>query len=226
MIEHETQYIPIFPTMLTRSRAPASIVNDSLFKKVFDIEWKDHLGKQPANNNGLLSKSNYVLEDFDFLEDLKVWLDVQVINAFDKWGLVNTATPYITQSWFTKTYSGQDIHRHNHPNSLMSGVVYIKANKNSDHLFLSKPYVYQTLNFITQQENEFNSQTVKCTVESGDLIMFPSNLEHWFNHVEHNDIRISLAFNTFIEGYLGDEVRLTHLPLKANSNIESFRSYK
>ena len=215
MIEHETQYIPIFPTMLTRTRAPTSIVDDALFEKVLDIEWTDHLGKQPGNNNGLLSISNNVLEDYDFLENLKIWLNVQVINAFDKWGLVNTATPYITQSWFTKTNIGQDIHRHNHPNSLMSGVVYIKVNENSDHLYLSKPYVYQNLNFITQQENEFNSQTVKCTVSTGDLIMFPSNLEHWFDSVEHDEIRISLAFNTFIEGYLGDKIKLTHLPLKA-----------
>jgi len=214
MIEHETQYIPIFPTMLTRSRAPSSIVNDDLFDKILDIEWVEHLGKEPSNNNGLLSSSNRVLEDYDFLEDLKVWLDVQVINAYDKWGIVKTATPYITQSWFTKTESSKSLHRHNHPNSLMSGVIYIRANEDLDHLFISKPYVFPTLDFLTQQENEFNSQTIKCTVGTGDLIMFPSNLEHWFNPVEHDETRISLAFNTFIEGSLGDEVRLTHLSIK------------
>ena len=51
-------------------------------------------------------------------------------------------------------------------------------------------------------------------VTTGLLVMFPSRLEHSVLNKKENNQRISLAFNTFIKGDIGDQKGLTHLILK------------
>lgn len=211
--------VPIFPTMLYRARAPINIVNDDIFDKIDSLPYKHHKGWQPGDSEGELSQSSKVLAEYDFLESIKIWLDVQVINAFDSWGLTKSATPYITQSWFTRSAKGETIHKHSHPNSILSGVLYINAVKDYDCLMLQKPgweiqYSYPYLHYRDgNEETEFSATMVQCQVQSGDLLIFPSNVTHWFNQVEHDQTRISLAFNTFIKGTLGDDESLTLLEI-------------
>jgi hypothetical protein len=45
------------------------------------------------------------------------------------------------------------------------------------------------------------------------LILFPSSLTHMVQTVESEQTRISLAFNTFPVGHVGDEMDLTGLSL-------------
>jgi len=51
-------------------------------------------------------------------------------------------------------------------------------------------------------------------VVPGLLMMFPSRLEHSVITKKESNNRISLAFNTFIKGDLGDQIGLTRLVLK------------
>jgi hypothetical protein len=41
-----------------------------------------------------------------------------------------SVTPYITQSWLNYTETNQYHHKHEHPNSLVSGVFYVNDMKN------------------------------------------------------------------------------------------------
>jgi len=43
--------------------------------------------------------------------------------------------------------------------------------------------------------------------------LFPSNLTHMVETVQTEDTRISIAFNTFLEGVVGDNKTLTELLL-------------
>jgi hypothetical protein len=53
----------------------------------------------------------------------------------------------------------------------------------------------------------------KYTVETGDLLLFPSSLLHYVpNHVETSK-RLSIAFNTFAYGQFGNPDILTGLDI-------------
>ena len=119
----------------------------------------------------------------------------------------------ITQSWINWTKPGQYHHKHAHPNSLISGCFYVNANKDSDKIFFYKDG-YRRIKFPPVEWNTYNSESWWYPVGTGDLVFFPSELTHMVQTVGGEDTRISLAFNTFPVGHVGDEDELTALYLE------------
>lgn len=119
----------------------------------------------------------------------------------------------ITQSWLNWTKPGQYHHKHAHPNSVISGCFYVNANKDSDKIFFYKND-YQQIKFPPVEWNTYNSESWWFPVGTNGLVFFPSHLTHMVQTVGGNDTRISLAFNTFPVGYVGDEDELTALHLE------------
>ena len=64
------------------------------------------------------------------------------------------------------------------------------------------------------QANNYNSHDVTILVETGDLVLFPSNFIHDVPPTASKETRISISFNTFIRGNLGDETSSTALYLR------------
>ena len=118
----------------------------------------------------------------------------------------------ITQSWANYTKPGQHHHKHVHPNSLISGVFYVKTNKDSDRIYFYRDG-YQQIKLPVDQWNLFNSDSWWLTAETGQLLLFPSFFRHMVETVEGDDTRVSLSFNTFPVGYIGDDEALTGLDL-------------
>lgn len=119
----------------------------------------------------------------------------------------------VTQSWLNWTSPGQFHHKHAHPNSLISGCFYVNANRDTDKIFFYKDE-YCRIKFPPVEWNSYNSESWWYPVGTGDLIFFPSELSHMVQTVGGEDTRISLAFNTFPVGYVGDEDELTALHLE------------
>ena len=117
----------------------------------------------------------------------------------------------ITQSWLNYTKPGEFHHKHAHPNSFLSGVFYIKATKDKDKIYFYKNE-YQGIKLPSINYNPYNSESWWLEVGAGDLMLFPSSLTHMVETVQGDD-RVSLAFNTFPVGHLGDEEELTALRL-------------
>jgi uncharacterized protein (TIGR02466 family) len=118
----------------------------------------------------------------------------------------------ITQSWLNWTTPGQFHHKHAHPNSFVSGCFYVNANKDTDKIYFYRDG-YQQIKFPPAEWNMFNSESWWFPVGTGDLIFFPSYLTHMVEPVGGEDTRISLAFNMFPVGHIGDEDQLTALYL-------------
>jgi predicted 2-oxoglutarate/Fe(II)-dependent dioxygenase YbiX len=57
----------------------------------------------------------------------------------------------------------------------------------------------------------YNSDTWWLGVKTYDIVLFPSNLTHSVDSVTSDETRISLAFNSFIKGVLGDKAELSEL---------------
>lgn len=119
----------------------------------------------------------------------------------------------ITQSWFNYSKPGEWHHKHAHPNSFISGVLYMKAAKDIDRIYFYNDQ-YEQFQIPTDNWNLYNSRSWWLSVETGSVMMFPSSLTHSVEPVQGDDERISLAFNTFPVGYVGQEENLTALHLR------------
>ena len=118
---------------------------------------------------------------------------------------------YITQSWLNYTETNQYHHKHEHPNSIVSGVLYFDSHMNNDKIVFSHPIVYQQMRPEVNKYNVWNSGTWFFPVQTRDLFMFPSSTTHQVDTKKGNNTRISLAFNTFYRGTLGSKDQLQEL---------------
>jgi len=166
------------------------------------------------NEGNISSKNNYILNEKPFL-NLKKELDLKVKNYFEKViSPANNIIPYITQSWLNYTETNQYHHKHEHPNSLVSGVFYINCHEELDKIKFFKKDIYQIIKPEIKNWNVWNSEAWSFVVKTQDIIMFPSSLTHMVENKEGTNTRISLAFNVFIKGTVGNEENLTKLVLK------------
>jgi uncharacterized protein (TIGR02466 family) len=118
--------------------------------------------------------------------------------------------PYVTQSWANYTNPGQHHHKHAHPNSFVSGCIYISAK--ADRIYFFKEG-YQQIKVPTDNFNVYNSESWWLEVNEGDIILFPSSLVHMVETLGDKETRISLSFNTFLRGKIGDPGSLTELEI-------------
>ena len=130
---------------------------------------------------------------------------------------------YITNSWITKKSlkSGyKKHHKHNHPNSIFSGVFYLDVEDGNDQklFFSGKPGFLDTFNFDYHYSdfNMFNSRTYWLPVNVGTCIIFPSQVSHWVDEIKTGGERIVLGFNCFVKGKFGGNGYSTDLLLKGS----------
>ena len=85
---------------------------------------------------------------------------------------------------------------HNHPNSILSGVYYVKAEGDcGDLLFLDSRKQATMLQPDFSERTPINSAVQYISPEVGTMIMFPSWLEHGVKQNMSDAERISIAFN-------------------------------
>jgi len=106
--------------------------------------------------------------------------------------------PVLGNMWANINPPGGMNRAHQHPNSLWSGVYYIKAPKNSGHLKIDDPRSVASMTRPRQKEGQLPDRLLRETSYepiAGRLIMFPGWLMHCVDPNESNDIRISVSFN-------------------------------
>ena len=196
----------IFPTPIYISKVDRKLT--SLELKFVDKNKKDFY----KNDGNITSNNNYILNEKPFA-NIKKELDLRVQDYFDKViSPANNITPYITQSWLNYTETNQYHHKHAHPNSLVSGVFYINCNEEHDKIkFFNENY--KPIKLETKDWNLWNSESWWFPVKTGDVILFPSSLTHMVETKQGDNTRISLAFNVFIKGTVGNNKNLTELHL-------------
>jgi uncharacterized protein (TIGR02466 family) len=196
----------IFPTPIYMSKLDRELTTLEL--KFVDKSKKDFY----KNDGNITSNNNYILNEKPFV-NIKKELDLRVQDYFDKViSPANNITPYITQSWLNYTETNQYHHKHQHPNSLVSGVFYINCHEEFDKIKFFND-TYKTINPEIKDWNIWNSESWWFSVKTGDIIMFPSSLTHMVENKEGTNTRISLAFNVFIKGTIGDNKKLNELIL-------------
>jgi len=199
----------LFPTPIYMSNI------DRTFTKQ-EIQFLDNQKKHCVNNKGNINtKDNYILNRKEF-KNIKKFIDKSCQDYLEK--IIcpkNNIELYITQSWLNYTEANQYHHKHEHPNSVVSGVLYFDSDKENDKILFSSSRGYEQIKpeIDKTKFNIWNSETWWFAVETGQLVMFPSSTTHQVETKKGNNTRISLAFNTFYKGTVGSNKDLTELIL-------------
>lgn len=191
---------PVMISNLNRDFTPEELA----FFQEIDSQYK------LKNYGNSVSLDNYILNHPE-MEKLRLQL-LDKVSLFVR----ETEAPskdvdaYVTQSWINYTEKGGYHHRHSHQNSYISGVIYLDADENYDSITLYRKYQPQ-ITIDAAHMTPYNFQTQTYSVSTGDIILFPSWLEHEVGKVIRDETRVSLAFNVFLNGELGSNKKLTEL---------------
>jgi uncharacterized protein (TIGR02466 family) len=202
-------------TVVVHSLFPTTVYSNQLNRNFTQselslvAEFKKKCKPNPGNTT---SQDNYILNHKNFKE-LKLNMEYFLQDYFDKIVCPSrNVKPYITQSWLNYTEPKGFHHEHHHTNSYLSGVMYFNANNKFDKIQFNNK-VYNQITVETKNFNTHNSETWWLPVKTGQILIFPSGTTHSVKIKEGNNVRISLAFNTFLKGDLGTAQTLTELKI-------------
>ena len=169
--------------------------------------------------NGRITTNKSVLDD-----TLNSQLNQQVMNCIDEYtkeyyNIKLDGAFYITRSWVLHHDPGHWSQPHTHPNSVISGVMYLNCDPKSGDIKFHKPENYYnhlntgTLKFAFNDYHEATAEVWFLTPNVGDIYLFPSHLTHSVGRNESNITRVSLSFDVFVEGIIdsGDPVTTLRL---------------
>ena len=196
----------IFPVPLYRSKLSRKFTKRELhFVEKMRAECRPNMGNTTSSNGYVLNEPSFSI--------LKKKIDLFIEDYFAKIIFApKSISPYITQSWLNYTEINEHHHPHHHSNSYLSGILYIAADKDHDNITFGHNR-YDQINISPTQGNEFNSIILSFPVETGEIIIFPSSLMHSVPVKKGKNRRISLSFNVFVKGNLGQPQDLNELKL-------------
>jgi uncharacterized protein (TIGR02466 family) len=205
----EHKIFDLFPTPVIKFKLDREFTNieNDFFKKIRNNTTK--------NYGNVSSTDTYILESNE-MKNIKEFCQSATDVYFNEiYSPKNSkdASLVITQSWLNYTNKQQFHHSHTHPNSIISGVFYINADRKFDEIIFNKPDMHMQFEITPNKRTDYNTYEVTFKIGKYELIMFPSNMYHRVPLVETNETRVSLAFNTFFRGTLGDLRGLTELKL-------------
>ena len=204
----QTETLELFPTPVFRfniGRKPTD--SEKAFVELCSTETFLNVGN-------VVSVDRYVL-DREEMADIRSSIQFALDSYLNEiYAPEHDVKIYLTQSWLNFTNPGQNHHVHSHPNSFLSGTFYFSANKKEDSITFFNPLLREVV-LPSKNYNKYNSERFTVPVDTGDILIFPSNLKHFVDDTIQGRTltRISLAFNTFLKGQVGDEMYLTSLRL-------------
>ena len=202
------ELLQIFPTPLL-----ITMYQGDLSK---EINYVDSLPyKEQKANTNFKSADSYLLE-IEELKNIKNFF-YESLNKYTKNISNSDQRLVITQCWANKNPPGSKHHEHVHPNSILSGVFYLRQDKTLPPIQFSKA-IQHAMKLDPKKYTVLNSETFLLPCVDGELLLFPSSLKHSVPINQGHESRISLSFNTFSVDTLGSEESLTHLDIRRMMN--------
>jgi uncharacterized protein (TIGR02466 family) len=202
------ELLMVFPTPVQIYKYENSIEKE--LKYIEGVEWK-----QQVSNYNFKSKDTY-LSEHEELKDIVSFFK-ECIDDYCNTIVNSEQRLVITQLWANRNPKGSKHHEHVHPNSIISGVFYLRQDPKLPPIQFSKSNQH-AIKLDPKKYNNFNAETFLLPCTSGELILFPSNLRHSVPTNQGEEERISLSFNTFSVDALGSEDSLTHLDIRRIMN--------
>jgi len=200
--------MPLFPT-------PVLVYEVEMEEKEKVFLLSQYPDNVTTNTGNLTSSDNNILKRPELQRLYEILLSyvndafTRIHNPRQECGL------YITQSWLNFSSKDQYHHRHTHPNSFYSAVLYLQVTE-EDIITLYHPNYDNSYEIYSNHYGLYNCNSWQVPVKDDMLLIFPSSLPHSVPTLKHDNMRVSLSFNTFLKGEFGSPASLNHIVLKNN----------
>ena len=202
------ELLMVFPTPVQIYKHEDSIEKE--LKYIENIEWT------PQVQNGNFKTKDSYLTKHESLKSITSFFK-ECIDDYCNTIINSEQRLVITQLWGNRNPKGSKHHEHVHPNSIISGVFYLRQDSKLPPIQFSQSNQH-AMKLDPRKYNSFNAETFLLPCTAGELILFPSNLKHSVPINMGDEERISLSFNTFSIDVLGNKESLTHLDLRSLMN--------
>jgi len=202
------ELLMVFPTPVQIYKYEDSIEKE--LKYIESIEWLSQI-----QNSNFKSKETY-LTKHELLKSITSFFK-ECIDDYRNTIINSDQKLVITQCWGNKNPKGSNHHEHTHPNSIISGVFYLRQDPKLPPIQFAKNN-QNGIKLEPRNYNNYNAETFLLPCIAGELILFPSSLKHSVPINRSDEERISLSFNTFSTDTLGSKENLTHLDLRSLMN--------
>jgi len=195
----QNQVIPLFSTPLYHTNVGAL--------DPITLAWINRLKYNPQS----VADDNFMFLDHPKLKSLKE----NIRNAVNYYAYdVLDAHPDIAFefvcSWLNRMEPGEFISAHSHKNAVISGVYYTKTSTSPISFLKSYTHLntWPTMLDIKTQDKKIDQYTMSSFSvypQAGDVLIFPSHLEHVVERNVDNEYRYSLAFNLMPRGQINTD---------------------
>ena len=194
--------LTLFPSMLFKGKISDSSFIDGLEKKIRNLK---------TNNIGSLEKDSFVSDDmlqnrpeFKELSDLILAETAGVLDYFT----AVRDSHYISNMWANITSPNHEHMMHIHPNSFLSGILYIKTPQDCGPTSFADPRpAARIIEPDYKQYGPTNSGVFTNKPEKGGLLIWNSYLPHGVQKgsCKQNEDRIVVAFNIMLKGKISQK---------------------
>jgi uncharacterized protein (TIGR02466 family) len=170
-------------------------LNTILLQEIAEEKQRDRQGERLSNILGWHSASN--LHHRDRFGEFTQIIHANVLEVanFLQWDLQKFSFN-ISTCWANINGKFASNSIHNHPNSILSGVYYLKAPEDCGGIYFSDPRpAARMLNPPVMEFNLWTLPKVSYKPHEGTMILFPSWLLHGVDTNMSEESRISLSFN-------------------------------
>lgn len=182
-------------------------VNDVIDFNNIPYHW---FNRNPIQTNTYNSISENILLEPQFNNLRSVIESMMEEYVYNQLKLPTYSKLKLVNSWMVIGEPGSKTNSHSHPNSVYSGIFYLKAGPGTGVVQFSIPR--NSLTFTTPtvspRPTEFNFYNSYCWgIEPNDntILIFPSHLEHAITENISNRIRCCVAFNYFLVEEISSE---------------------
>ena len=168
-------------------------IQDELIDFVYNMREKDPVGHTISNRRGWQSSCFSIDNENDVLKKF-------LTNCLAEFPPIKKSVRLFVSAWVNINPPEAFNMKHNHPTSDLSGVLWIKCQKNCGNIIFESPRSFATHQEIECYNEDFKENnnyfhSFSFNPIAGKLIVFPSHLEHHVGFNESQEERISVSFN-------------------------------
>jgi len=192
--------------MNIHSLFPQPVAQVNLNRKLTEEEYNCIMTQELRPDFVNAISNDFKVLDRPELKQIKAFCEYYTNIFFEKvFDPMTEIKPQLTLSWVNYNKKGDWCNEHNHSNSVISGVFYVQTYDNDAIMFHNEPQ-FRQLSWLNREDNPWNAEMAMFPAIEGDLLLFKSDMKHRVVPVQHDKVRVSLAFNAWISGDIGDDL--------------------
>jgi len=170
-----------------------SEIQDELIDYVYKMREKDPVGHTISNRRGWQSSCFSLENEDDILQNF-------LTNSLSEFPPIEKSIKLFVSAWININPPEAFNLKHNHPTSDLSGVLWIKSQKNCGNIIFESPRSFATHQEIDSYTEDFKKNnnyfhSYSFNPRAGRMLVFPSHLDHHVDFNQSQEDRISISFN-------------------------------